>query len=373
MANNSSVQGSVTLRKLRTGATATITLSSTMQLFQLYTINASNQIVCVPDWSGSNSHPVVTVNAVSSQGTVTIIDVDWEINGTPATSISGITESVSSGVYSLSINTNLVSQLNRNSGTLTARITFKDESGHESTVEKSETIRVQQAVSDGYTVMINANRTWVDGSNNATLTAVCYQGTSQVTTGITFKWFDTTDTSAANIGTGATLTVNPSMVNGSQLFVCRAYDGNNQEVDAEGVNIVDNSDTYVICATAQQYKGATAMGSSQANVTSVNVASDNTKTTITYKVTNQSGVAYSGTPSSWVIKKYHADTMKLIGEVAGAGYTNDTTTESTYNKVSVSNQASASIDVLDADYVSVGNGTVAAHDTEVIATAQATL
>lgn len=370
MATNTSVQGSVTLRKLRSGATATVSLSSTKQLFQLYSIGANNNVICAPNWSTAANAPVVSVNIVSSQGNLTVWSVVWEINGVLATSIdSGITLQGNS----LKINANLVEALNYTSGTLTATIMFKDDSGNLQTVIKSETIRVQQAVESGYNLMINANRTWVDSSNNARLDVVAYLGTQEATSNLTYKWFKSTASDAASISTDTYLNVTPDMIDGSQLFICRGY-SDDGEVDAESVNIVDNSDTFVLQATATQYKGGSVSGDGQENVTSVNVGSDNEKTVVTYKVMTRSGGSYSGVPKSWSVSKMHADTMKLIKQVSGQDYTQDTeTVDYNYNTQTANNVATVSINVLDADYVSVGNGTVAKHDTEVIVTATATL
>lgn len=383
MAEQSSVQGSVTLRKLRTGATATISLSSTKQLFQLYTESAG-AVSYAPDWSVSGNEPVVTVNAVTSGGSLTITNVVWRINNTLASTITGITSSSSGGVWSLTIKTNLAqsSILNFNSGTLSAEITFTDDSGATQTVTKTEVIRVQKAVQGGYNVMINCSKAYVDNttstSNPTTLSAVIYDGVTQITnpaaSNITFYWLkSTTAAIEASTPTGETYDItNPDEINGSQLYICRALDGSNNELDAEGIMIIDNSDPYFISASVQQKKGGSVSGPAQDNVTSVNVASDNDTTEVTFSVMNNNGTSYGSPVYLWTLEKMHADTMALIGKVDGASYTTDTATvDTSYNTKTFSNTQSATISVLDADYVSNSGG--ANHDTEVIVTATAQL
>lgn len=345
------LQGSILLRKLKTGQTAQVSISTTRQLFQLYT-KTEDETTCVPDWSENNVE--CSVNVVGTG--VAVSTVTWYINDTPCTSMSQCT--VSSNV--LTIKDNLVETLNYISGTLKAVVSLKDASGNDVSVTKTEPIRIQQATTNGYIVMIDANRTWVDGSNNATLTASVYNNMSLQTIGgdLAVKWF-AGNASTKSVGETSTLEVSPSMVNGSQLFVCRAY-AKDTEVDAEGVTIIDNSDEYHISSDVTMYTSSSdASGSTQENATSVNVGEEYTLAKVAFKVLDKSGNTI--TASDWKCRKYHADTMKIIsGSSSSATYTSDTDTDS-YTEENT-------IIVYDCDYISSsGSGN---HQTEVICDAE---
>lgn len=380
MSDFSSVQGSVTLRKMRTGATASISLSTSKQLFQLYK-ETDGEAVFTPDWTVTANQPKITVNASSSGGSEIYIDtVLWKINNQSVTSLlsSGEYEIRADSEFSLKIKANLARQdlLNFNSGTLTAEVTFHDGAENHYSVTKSETIRVQQMAEDGYYVFIDASRGYVDKDDvqpNVTLTAYCIQNGNPVSDGITFKWYNSTST-ASNLGTQNTLTVKPDMVNGSQLFICRAYNGNDIEVDAEGVTIIDRSDPCYIRADAQQYKGGSSAGiTAQNNVTGVDVGEQNEKTRVTFSVVNPDGSAY-GNAKAWTAQKLHAASLKLIGEVSGASYTTDTdTVDPNYNTQTATNSSSIDIDVLDADFIRMDSTLHKTVSDEVIVTATATI
>lgn len=349
------VQGSILLRKLRTGQTAQVSISTTKQLFQLYSTTESGT-TCVPDFGDNNVK--CSVNVVGTG--VEVVSVEWRINGTAATAISGC--SVSSNV--LTIATNLAALLGYTSGTLTANVTLRDTASQtETVVTKTEPIRIQQATSSGYIVMIDATQTWVDGSHNATLTATVYNNGSEQTIGqggLTVKWFAGNATTT-NKGTSKTLTVTPDDVNGAQLFVCRAYSGGD-EVDAEGVTVIDNSDEYHIACDATQYTSSTdTTGSTQGNVTSVNVDDGTYSTKAAFKVLDTNGNEVTAT--GWKCRKMHADTMKYIsGSSASATSTADTDTDNATD--------GNTITVYDGDYTSSAGGN---HLTEVICDAECTV
>lgn len=372
------LQGSVTLRKLRTGQTAQIVLSCTKQLFQLY-MEENGKITVAPDWEDTPANrPKCSVKVNSSNSKLTITDVTWKINGTTVDSSIGTTDSSD---FSLTIIKNLVEKLNKVSGTLTAVVSFVDANGNQQTVEKSEPIRIQRAVDSTYYVMVNASTTTVDAGTSAVLTAQAFHGIKEYTidgSSLKIKWFkgvtSTTELSS-NIGNSATgkgdqLTVGADDVAGSTLFVARLYNNSNEELDAEGVRITDASDTYRIMATATPYISNVAQ-TPQKNFTKYDASEEMGKVLVTFAVVDSEGTAYTGTVSSWEVQKFHSSSLKLIGGSSASnadGYTTDTDEEDPSSDGGSGNTSSSNqIMIYDCDYNL--NGAI----DEVIVTATASL
>lgn len=355
------VSGSVLLRKLKTGQTAQVRISTTKQLFQLYTYNEATKTYSFgdTDWSKSANAPQCSVEVTGSG--LTVSSVLWYINDTLATSLTGC--SVSGNT--LTIQRNVAADLGYTSGTLKATFKVTDATGNTYDVEKTEEIRVQQATDSGFVVMISANPTSLNDSvRSLVLTATVYQGTSEQTingtktSGLYVEWFKGNTTSTGT--SGATYTVGGDDVNGAQLFVAKAYVGGTW-VDSEGYTVTDGADPYYIVANVTQYATASSTsGTTQQCATSVNVEATNAVSTVTFKAMRKSdNTEVSAT--NWKCRKYHADTMKYIsGSSSSASYTSDTTTD---NAVSAS-----SVSVYDGDYISNSGGSN--HTVEVIVEAE---
>lgn len=368
MADNKNVQGSVTLRKLRTGQTAQVVINVTKQLFQLYEVNANGKMTVAPDWTQASNQPVCTVKVTGDR--VTVESVAWEVNGVSADKYG----SVSDGA--LTITQNLVEPLGRTNGTLTARIKLKDSAGQEYEIEKSEAIRIQQSVENGYFVRIDASTNVVDESTKAVLTCSLYLGTTKQDidgTNLKVKWYKGNTSTTAITGSavtnsdsthkGDTLTVTADDVSGMQLFVARAYNANNEELDAESVNVTDASDQYRLAADITPKNGGVAQ-TTQKNATRADIDEDCDSCTVAFRVVNSDGTAYAGTSKNWKTQKFHAETAKLIGGSSStATSTTDTDTEETANTV-----ATNTISVYDGDYI-LKDGNENERMTEVIVTA----
>ena len=347
-----SAQGTVTLRKLRNGATSAVALNVDKQLLQLVAINdATGNATVAPDWSQSANQPTITPTLIGGSG-MSLSDVRWYYNGdiyigNIESGSSNANFRINSNDGSLTIINNLGSKDNLSTDTVTMKAEIIDSTGLTSgNVEKTIDIPIQRVSTSGYTVLIDSTGTVLgttaSGSvnNSTTLTAKVLQGTADVTDSVTVKFYKgNTDTA---VSTGKTLTVTRDDVDGAQLYIARAFVGS-VEVDAEGITIIDSADEYQIimsCAAGTD---------SQNNVTNYNVPASATQTVVTATV-QKNGITVTAT--SWVTSKFHADTQKLIAEVAEqTDYTTDSTVQDSYNTASTN-----SITVYDKDYVSSSSG-----------------
>jgi len=364
MTNNA--QGTITLRKLRNGSTSAVTLNVDKQLLQLVAINdATGNATVAPDWTVAANQPTITPMLVGGATGMTLSDIRWYYNGD--TYIGNVASgSINSNFRinangSLTIIGNLASKDNLFTDTVTMKAEVTDTTGITSgNIEKSIDIPIQRASTSGYTVLIDSTSTVLgttsSGSvvNSATLTAKVLQGVTDVTDSVTVKFFNGLSDSTGT--TGKTLTVSRSDVNGSQLYIARAFVGST-EVDAEGITILDSSDEY------QVVTDVTDGVNSQNNVTTYNVPESTALITVTGRA-QRNGADI--TASSWVTSKVHADTQKLIAEVDGqSAFTTDTTVANSYNTTSTN-----TITVLDKDYINTSSGSKKRAEVFVIAQAE---
>ena len=357
-----SAQGTVTLRKLRNGATSAVALNVDKQLLQLVAINdATGNATVAPDWSQSANQPTITPTLIGGSG-MSLSDVRWYYNGdiyignVASGSINANFRINANG--SLTIINNLGSKDNLSTDTVTMKAEIVDTTGLTSgNVEKTIDIPIQRASTSGYTVLIDSTGTVLgttaSGSvnNSTTLTAKVLQGTADVTDSVTVKFYKgNTDTP---VSTGKTLTVTRDDVDGAQLYIARAFVGS-VEVDAEGITILDSADEYQIVINC------VAGTDSQKNVTNYNVPASATQTVVT-AIVQKNGTTVTAT--SWVTSKFHTDTQKLIAEVDGqTDYTTDSAVQDSYNTTSTN-----SIIVYDKDYESVSSGSHKRSEVTVLA------
>jgi hypothetical protein len=230
-----------------------------------------------------------------------------------------------------------------------------DSSGNnQGTVEKSIDVPIQRASSNGYTVLINAERTAIDATNPSTvLTAKLLLGATEQSSFTNFKWYKLGSDAQGNItytqvGTNsATLTVTRDDVTGSQMYLCKAYSTGNVELDAQSITIADVADGYDIYFTTVQGTDT------QNNIQKFfNVSASAASVTVKPKLSVNGTEKATGV--SWTLEKVHGDTQKLIAEISeDTEKTTDTDTANSYNTVSNVSQESAAITVFDKDYVSL--------------------
>jgi hypothetical protein len=349
MSQNAS--GSLTLYKLRNGNTTGVALSVDKALSQIVALDPDGNVSSIsPDWSVASNQPTIT--AVPLAG-LALSDINWYYNGTLITSADSRFLLNSNGT--LRIIANLASASNLFTDTIKMTAFSMDSSGNnQGTVEKSIDVPIQRASSNGYTVLINAERTAIDATNPSTvLTAKLLLGATEQSSFTNFKWYKLGSDAQGNItytqvGTNsATLTVTRDDVIGSQMYLCKAYSTGNVELDAQSITIADVADGYDIYFTTVQGTDT------QNNIQKFfNVSASAASVTVKPKLSVNGTEKATGV--SWTLEKVHGDTQKLIAEISeDTEKTTDTDTANSYNTVSNVSQESAAITVFDKDYVSL--------------------
>jgi hypothetical protein len=349
MSQNAS--GSLTLYKLRNGSTTGVALSVDKSLLQIVALDPDGNVSSIsPDWSIASNQPTIT--AVPLLG-YTLSDINWYYNGTLITSADSRFLLNPNG--SLKIINNLASASNLFTDTIKMMAVSMDSSGNnQGTVEKSIDVQIQRASSNGYTVLINAERTAIDATNPSTvLTAKLLLGATEQSSFTNFKWYKIGSDAQGNItytqvGTNsATLTVTRDDVTGSQMYLCKAYSTGNVELDAQSITIADVADGYDIYFTTVQ--GADTQNNIQKFF---NVSASSTSVAVKPKLSVNGTEMATGV--FWTLEKVHGDTQALIAEISGdEKETTDTDTANSYNTVSNVSQESAAITVFDKDYISL--------------------
>jgi len=349
MSTNTS--GFLTLYKLRNGNTAAASLSNDKQLMQVVSLDPDGNVSSISfDWSIPSNQPTIT--PVGSAG-YTLSDINWYYNGDLITSANPKFLLNANG--SLKIVANLASASNLFTDTIKMIAVAMDPAGNnQGTVEKSIDIQIQRASSNGYTVLINAERTVLDATNPSTvLSAKLLLGATEQNGFTNFKWYKIGSDALGNItytqvGTNsATLTVTRDDVTGSQMYLCKAFSTGNVELDSGSITIADVADGYDIYFTC--INGS----ETQNNVQKFfNVPASATSVIVKPHISVNSVELSTG--ASWSLEKVHGDTQKLIAEIAGdSTETTDTETANTYNSVTNVSQESVSITVYDKDYISL--------------------
>lgn len=349
MSQNAS--GSLTLYKLRNGSTIGVALSVDKALLQIVALDPDGNVSSIsPDWSVASNQPTIT--PVPLPG-LTLSDINWYYNGTLITSADPRFLLNANG--SLKIIANLASASNLFTDTIKMAAVSMDSSGNnQGTVEKSVEVQIQRASSNGYTVLINADRTAIDAANPSTvLSAKLLLGATEQASFTNFKWYKIGSDALGNItytqvGTNsATLTVTRDDVTGSQMYLCKAYSTGNVELDAQSITIVDVADGYDIYFTTVQGTDT------QNNIQKFfNVSASSSSVAVKPKLSVNGTELTTGV--FWTLEKVHGDTQKLIAEISGdTEKTTDTDIANSYNTVANVSQESAAITVQDKDYISL--------------------
>ncbi len=370
MATNTSVQGSVTLRKLRSGSTVAVSIWTSQQLFQTY--EAGNVSNVGPTWSTAN--PVKCQVIVN--GTALNTGVQWYINNNEVTGIEGGGFDVADG--ELTIKRNLVDLLKYQNGTLKAVFTLDGAS-----MTKTADITIMQVTGSQYNVILSANNGGVvDADTTCTITASVILGTKTLDETTTpkaselfYTWSsaDNDQTVSSQSGKGKkTCNVTAAMVDGVELYFCSVKASDAVDVlDTGAIAITDNSDPYRLKATITDAN--TTAGHDNQTLYDVPEAVTSVKVKFSVVKSDDTAAPASVTNgATWLIKKYHSDTMNLI---TGSSGTATSTGGSTVGDAS-SKSATDTITVYDCDYLSSekpAGVTASTHNTNVIVQADCTL
>jgi hypothetical protein len=260
---NYSIEGSITIKRLRTGDSLMITLDTNgIPLYQA--VDAETGAV-TPDWTQSANQPVITPDVSSARGnTVTLTNHVWKYNGAALTFNGATTNgwtTDSTGLFAinaagaLKIIGNLASKTNAASDTLTYSCTATS-GGSSSTLTKDVTIVIQNMGSSAYYLAILATSEQLSsGVTSTILTTKLYAGGVEITD-YYIKWYKDLTVWTDKAGQKS-ITVTRDDVDGTQLFVAEVYKNSTDTnyLTRSGLRIIDTADAYqVVCSITSDNK-----------------------------------------------------------------------------------------------------------------------
>lgn len=249
-----SVQGSVVIRRLRTGHTLALALKSTgMELYQ--TVDANG--VVAPSWTAeTGKHPVIVPEgrSLTAGQTATLSDWTWKylgnaltFNDSGACTTSGYekTFKVVKETGQLEIIGNLASKSNVDNDTLTftAKVTV---GGVSAMMDKDIEVVIAQGGAQSYWGNVSADNVILTADvKTATLRTSLMLGGAAVA-GYTVDWYKNVKDAAHKLsGTGTTRTVTREDVDGTTLFIA-VFKVGGQEQFTDGIMLTDMADEYKV-------------------------------------------------------------------------------------------------------------------------------
>jgi hypothetical protein len=259
MSTQFSAQGSIIIKRLRTGDSIFISLTSDKALYQ--GIDTTTGTVS-PDWSVAANQPTITPNITTARNaTVNIVagTIVWKYIGT-ALSFDASGNCTTTGYESkfqlntstgaLKIIGNLASLTNDGDDSLEFNCTVRV-NGVEYNVTRDINVRIQKISASSYVGLINTTAgTILSSSQTSTKLQMNLQyGTTFVQTFYVKLYKDNQLLQTITASNGvAEYTVNSSIVDGSQLFIAEfLINSTDTNVAARsGITIMDNADQYTI-------------------------------------------------------------------------------------------------------------------------------
>lgn len=320
MATNST-QGSITIKRLRTGGSLFVTFNLNAPLFQ--NVDKDSGVVS-PDWSQAANQPVITPVVTSSLGnTVTLNNHMWyydddELDFTGEVREDGF-KTDSTGKFAmhpdtgaLRILTNLASKENFVSDIFKYKV-MATVADVEYKVEKEIELLIQQMGASSYVgYVLTSTAQLTSEYPEATLTTKLYsQGNEK--TDYYVRWYKDNE-EWTDMNGGKEVTVKQSDVSGSQLFVAVFYESTDSTspLARHGIHIIDTKDTYQI----------------QLSITSDNKDVDTGKgVTVEAKVVNttQNTIVTLPDTAQWKTDIMDGDSWEVIRSVASNTVTITTT------------------------------------------------
>lgn len=358
----SEVIGGFSFYKLRNGKSTYVTISCDKQLAQVVALDGDGNVSAIaPDWTtpseGTNSNqPIISLGIAMG---MTATDLQWYYNNQlivfPSSKFS-----VSGDLMSLKIISNLASKDNLFTDTISVKGKLLDTSGYYAgDIDKSIEIPIYKASANGYMVMIDTTSTTISSDNpTTTLTAKILQGAQEITGFTNYKWY--AGLNGTVIGTGKNLQVTRDMVEGYQVFICKAFSSGNAELDAESVTIYDESDNYNMYCTASS-SVETVDNISKSYSIPANASSCTMTPHLSVNNIEKTGI-------SWTLTKVHGDTKRPIIEIDGnSDATSDSDSDTNTN--SYNTTTSGSITLNEKDFNSIVGTKKAVVEVDVIARA----
>ncbi len=296
MAENYSAQNSITIKRLRSNDSLTLTFENNgVPLFQA--VDETSGAVS-PDWSVAANQPVRTPKATSARGlSVSLSQYRWSYNGVSLNfngAESGGWKNDSTGKFSLNSSTgaikiigNLASSTNMAGDTLTFSCVATT-AGVEYNLTGELPIVIQNMGASSYYLAILANTEQLTSNvTSSTLTTKLYAGANAITD-YYVKWYK--DTVAWTDKNGQkNITVTRGDVDGTQLFIAEVYQSSSasQPIARAGVRIIDTADEFQI----------------NCYITSTNKeVDDGHPVTVEAKIVNMtSGAVYNPSSSTWTM------------------------------------------------------------------------
>ena len=251
--NTYSAQGSITIKRLRTGNQIYITFDSNGKA--LYQGIDTESGVVSPDFTNVDNQPTRTPKVTSIKGLAsTLSNHTWKYNGM-LLSFSGSEtwQTDSTGKFqmkpsdgTIKIIGNLASTTNIAADTLTwSAICATD--GYEETITKDLTVNVQNVGSSAYVGIVSATTEQLTSDvPTITLSTKLYLGITGEVPSYYVKWYK--DSELISGQNSATLSVTRDMVDGTQLFIAEFYKSSAETVyiSRAAIRITDVLDEYQI-------------------------------------------------------------------------------------------------------------------------------
>lgn len=247
-----SAQGSITVKRLRTGDSFFISLTSDNALFQ--GVDTATGAVN-PDWTKEDNQPLITPQVSSSRGNaVTLSGHQWTYNGVKLEFTGdGPWQDDKTGKFRLNVETgalrivqNLASKDNVAGDTLVYSCVARV-AGVEYNLTKSVDIQIQGMGASSYYGTITATTEQLTADKtSATLTTKLYLGMSE-SKGYSVKWYK--DDEVWSGKSGNSISVSRSDVDGTQLVIAEFYPGAEaagSPVFRAGLRITDTLDDFHI-------------------------------------------------------------------------------------------------------------------------------
>lgn len=294
MAYDFSAQNSITIKRLRSSDSLTLTFDNNgIPLFQ--GVDEKTGAV-TPDWTKAANQPIRTPKVISARGLgVTLSGHTWTYNGLTLNfngASSGEWRTDSTGKFQMNTSTgaikvvrNLASKTNIASDVLYYRC-IATVAGVEYTLNKELPITIQSIGANSYYIAILATTEQLTSKvTSATLTTKLYASANEVTD-YYLKWYKDDEAWAAKNGQKS-ITVGRSDVDGTQLFIAEAYktSADAQPIARAGIRIIDTADEFqVVCYISSTNK-------------EVDVGSP---VTVSAKIVNMTtGATYTPSSASW--------------------------------------------------------------------------
>lgn len=249
-----SAQGSITVRRLRTGGSLYITLENNG--IPLYQGVDPESGLAKPDWTVAKNQPIITPKVVSTRGNkVTLQQHRWSYNGTllKFNTGSGWVAETSEGRFMLNVDTGaikIVKNLASKTNIANDMLTYQCQAvvaGVEYQLTKSVDIAIQNTGASSYYGTVNATTEQLtsDVTTSTIKTSLFLAGT--VVNEYYMKWYKD-DTLWSEQNGKKQISIGRDDVNGTQLIIAEFYKTSSDAtpVFRAGLRIIDTLDEFVV-------------------------------------------------------------------------------------------------------------------------------